>query len=329
MASTNGNGQARHRRGGFLHRCGQFLDFINEKFAYFVGLPIVTVVGTFLAAHFQYLSAYQDKVKEVGTHQVEAAEATFTSVSTTFSKAITLQQLLFFNYRDAVKESSDGDDKALETKNARSLYKDYDDLRTDLREHIDLLARRVEIDLDWATNTDRDAAHAEQIGADPMSRIALGAYNFDCDKDVPNFKSGQSSFGLPVADDIRRENPDAKPLGVDWYSAKHQLLTLYYCFDKNNMKIAAARAWAANSPVAPAARDKFVRDLKKILDSFDQEAIRLDSFITLGARRIEKIHVKFRPTVWYCQVPVVRQVIDAYSKKCSPIHTAGARGANG
>lgn len=282
-----------------------------------------------MAAHFQYLSAYEDKVKEVGTQQIKAAEDTFSGVSTTLSKAITLQQLLFFNYRDAVIANSDGDDRALETKNARALYKDYDDMRTDLREHIDLLARRVELDLDWASNTERDAAHAEQIGADPMSRIALGAYNFDCDNDMPNFKPGHSSFALPVADDIRRENPDAKPLGVDWYSAKHQLLTLYYCFDNNNAKIATARAWAANSPVAPAARDKFVRDLDKILDSFDQKAVRLDSFITLGARRIEKIHVKFRPTVWYCQTPVVRQIVDAYSKKCASIYTAEAAEATG
>jgi hypothetical protein len=143
MARVNGSGRPPSMTDGFWKRFERFIEIANARFAYFVGLPIVTIVGTFLAAHFQYLSAYQDKVKEVGTQQVKAAEDTFTNVSTTLSKTVTLQQLLFFNYRDAVKANSDGDDMALETKNARSLYKDYDDLRTDLREHIDLLARRA------------------------------------------------------------------------------------------------------------------------------------------------------------------------------------------
>ena len=51
--------------------------------------------GTILVGHFQYLSAYQDKVKEVGAQKFTAAEPTFANVSSTLSKAITLQQLLF------------------------------------------------------------------------------------------------------------------------------------------------------------------------------------------------------------------------------------------
>ena len=107
-------------------------------------------------------------------------------------RRVTLQQLLYFNYHDATKHHRDGDAQALETKNARAIFKEYDDLRTQLRESIDLMARRVEVTIDWASNTERDAAHAGAFGGDPMSRIALGAYDFQCDDDkyMPNFDPG-------------------------------------------------------------------------------------------------------------------------------------------
>ena len=44
--------------------------------------------------------------------------------------------------------------------------------------------------------------------------------------------------------------------------------------------------------------------------------------MTLAARRIEVIRVKFRPTAWYCHVVVVREIYDAYTKNCTPIRTA-------
>jgi hypothetical protein len=323
MAGTNGNGQARHRRGGFLHRCGQFLDFINQKFAYFVGLPIVTVVGSLLASHYQYLSAYDDKVRAIGKEQIIAAETTFADVSTQFSKAVTLQQLLYFNYRDAIKHRRDGDAQALESKNAHAIFKQYDDLRTELRENIDLMARRVEITIDWASNVKRDAAHAGPFGGDPISRIALGAYEFQCDDDkfMPNFDPGHAE--LPVPPQLHKDNPKAKPLHVDWYSAKHQLLALYYCFNANHTGIGVVRQWASDSPIGADEKDAFTKTTSKLEDRFDRDAIRLNSFMTLGARDIEAIRVKFRPRKWYCQVPVVRQVIDHYSKtKCTPVRTA-------
>ena len=323
MASTNGNGQARHRRGGFWRRCGQFVEFINQKFAYFVGLPIVTIVGSLLASHYQNLAAYDDKVRAIGKEQIIAAETTFADVSMQFSKALTLQQLLYFNYRDAIKHRRDGDPQALETKNARAIFKQYDDLRTELRENIDLMARRVEMTIDWASNVKRDAAHAGPFGGDPMSRIALGAYDFQCDDDkyMPNFKQG--SVDLPVSPELHKDNPKAEPLHVDWYSAKHQLLALYYCFNANHTGIGVVRQWASNSPTAPDEKDDFTKNSENLKDRLDRKSIRLNSFMTLGARDIDAIRVKFRPRKWYCQVPVVRQVIDHYSKtKCTPIRTA-------
>jgi hypothetical protein len=320
MAQGNGNngqrGPAKPR--GFW----RLVEIVNQKFAYFIGLPIVTVIGSLLASHYQYLVSYDDKVRTIGTEQITAAEATFTDVSTQLSKAITLQQLLYFNYRDAIKSHRDGDAQALETKNARAIFKEYDDLRTQLRENIDLMARRVEVTIDWASNRNRDAAHAGAFGADPMSRIALGGYDYQCDADkyMPSFEAG--FVDVPVPPQLHKDNPKAEPLRIDWYSAKHQLLTLYYCFNANFRGITVVRQWASNSPIGTDEKDAFAKDADKLQDRLDREAIRLNSFITLAARDIDAIRVKFRPRKWYCHLPVVRQIIDHYSQRCTPIRTA-------
>src|SRR5579864_3159530 len=83
-------------------RCRNLLSGLKNRFHLFVSLPVVTVIGSLLASHFQYLSAYQDKVDAEAKQQVNAAETTYTDVSTMFSKAITLQQYLFFDFRDSV-----------------------------------------------------------------------------------------------------------------------------------------------------------------------------------------------------------------------------------
>lgn len=320
MARENGNGQPHPTKESHFWRA---VRVVNDKFAYLVGLPIVTVVGSLLASHYQYLSAYDDKVRAIGKEQIIAAEGTFTDVSAQLSKAITLQQLLYFNYRDAIKHRRDGDAQALETKNARAIFMQYDDLRTELRENIDLMARRVEITIDWASNVKRDAAHAGPFGGDPMSRIALGNYDFNCDTDsyMPSFKNPH--VDVPPTKAMLSTNPNSPSLGIDWYSAKHQLLTLYFCFQATHSGIEVVRQWASSSALDEQKKKEFADDPNKLGDRFDREAERLNSFNTLAARDIETIRVKFRPRKWYCQVPVVRQVIDHYSKtKCTPIRTA-------
>jgi hypothetical protein len=254
---------------------------------------------------------------------VNAAETIYGDVATTFSKAVALQQILLFNFRDAHKENTDEDANGLQTKNARALFQQYDDLRISIRQNIDLLARKVELGLDWPSDTTRDAASAK-TGQDPLSRIALGAYNFDCDNDnqVPSFNPNRSTIELPPPADMKKMNPNAKPLGLDWFSSKHQLLTLYYCFDINHRRIELVRKWAAGSTMDPASKTKFFQDLSMVQDSFDREAVRLNSFLILGARRIEGIRVKFRPGSWTCHVPGLRELLHALGNQCKPIHTA-------
>ncbi len=295
------------------------IELVDQKFAYFIGLPIITVVGSLLGAHFQYVSAYEDKVRAAGKGQMEAAEKTFTDASSAFSKVITLQQTLYFDLHDAKKNKHDQDQQSLEAKNSRAISPAYEEARTSLRETVDLLARQAELSIDWASDVDRDPANAGRYGADPMSRIILGAYDFDCDQEkyMPNFSPKKSKIEVPVPAEMHEENPKAEALKIDWYSAKHELLTMFYCFERNHDRIIAAREWAAGNTPSPSKMDH-----DDIHASIDREAVRLHAFLTLAARRIEKIRVKFRPGPWYCHFPGVRQVYDAVSYKCSPIRTA-------
>jgi hypothetical protein len=314
--------QADQAKPGWLDRCNKILAGINNQFHFFVSLPVITVIGSALTGHFQYLSAYQDKVNTIATQQIAAAETIFTEVSTTFSKAIILQQTLYFDYQDAIKFGTLKNETALETKNARAIYQEYYSLRTKLRESIDLLARKMEIDLDWPSDIERDAANVKTIGSDPMNRIALGAYNFDCDgaKYKPSFDPKNFTADVPPPESLLKENPEALPLGIDWRSAKHHLLTLYFCFNQTHGNIEAVREWASNSFISDAAQEKFSKyDIRSELDGI---AIRLNAFMTLTMRDIEVIRVKFRPRGWYCHVPIVREIVDTSGKICMPIRTA-------
>jgi len=139
---------------------------------------------------------------------------------------------------------------------------------------------------------------------------------------MPDFKDGNAIAMLPVPVALLSENPTATPLVIDWYSAKHQLLALYYCFEGDHNRIKAARAWAAKTTIDDKAKANFRASIAQIGDSFDREALRLEAFLTLAAREIEKIQVKFRPRGWYCHIPVLREIVDGLTGKCSPIRTA-------
>ena len=158
-----------------------------------------------------------------------------------------------------------------------------------------------------------------------------GTYNFDCDKpqNMPNFNPGESSVTLLVPPELRKENPKAQPLTIDWQSAKHHLLTVYYCFDLNHRQIAVVREWASNSSMRPADKDKFLKKVAEVQVSFDHEAERLNAFMTLSTSAIAFINVKFRARSWLCHAPLICEAIDLFSRRCMPIHVAQAAASAG
>ena len=160
------------------------------------------------------------------------------------------------------------------------------------------------------TDTETQTEASAEIG-EPGSRIRETAITFD--------GAGQQLYAV-IAEPVDAPRAD---LTLVLYNAG-----AIRRIGPNRMWTEAARRWAAKSPVDDAARKKFIAHLSDIADSFDREAVRLDAFLTMGAREIEAIHVKFRPSTWYCHMIVVRQVIDMFStffgNKCTPIRTAEA-----
>jgi hypothetical protein len=301
-----------------------FLVKSDVEFSFLKGLSFVGFLSTLLVAYFQYLSAYQEKLNTQAKEDLLAATSEFTEGSNTLSTAITLQQILFYDYRRALSKQADADDKALDTRNARELYPAYEKARTDLRQNIDVLARKMEIYIDWASDRNRDPAKDSAIGADPMSRPMLGAYNFDCDKYMPSFSPGRSSADLPVPAALLRDDPKRPPLHLDWYSAKHHVFTIHYCFETAHAALETARAWASNSSVDPQAKAAFMQSdhLNRLQNALDEEVLRLNAFMSLIMQRLEDIRVKYRPSGLSCHIPIVREVVNVFTRSCAPIRTA-------
>ncbi len=80
------------------------------------------------------------------------AAATFTEISRPFSEVQALQQNALHPISRAVGEKSGRSDKALATKNAQAISERYEKARIELRENIDLLTRKAEIYIDWASD---------------------------------------------------------------------------------------------------------------------------------------------------------------------------------
>jgi hypothetical protein len=211
----------------------------EREFAFLKGLAVVSLLGTLIGAYFQYLSAYQDKASALAQEDTAAATNAFTETSNALSLAITLQGLLFYDFVHAVKLNAANDAAALTSKNAHDLYQPYEEASATLRENTNLLARKMEIYLDWASDIGRDPATDADLGVDPISTSLLGVFGFDCDQDMPTFEVGKSTL---------HKVKNGKTLDVDWYSAKHHVLTIEYCFDvthKTWMEI--VRQWASQS----------------------------------------------------------------------------------
>jgi len=303
----------------------------ESELSFIKGLSIISIVGTLIAAYFQNLSAYQDKVTTQAKDDLTAATQAFTEASTVLSTATTLQGQLFYDFVRAHKSGALTDDKSLTSKTAAELYKPYENAVAALRQDTNLLGRKMEIYLDWPSDPHHDPATAA-IGNDPITTSLLGTVSFDCDDDMPSFAPGKTS--------ITKSDNGAK-LGVDWYSAKHHLFTIAYCFDvtqKTWMEI--VRKWASQSTLDQADVDKFFAPggatgrspstAQKLQLRLDHEVVRLNAFMSRAMNEIDQIRVRYRPNGFFCSVPVIGGAISFLSREigrtgrgwCTPIQTS-------
>ena len=68
------------------------------------GLTAVTLLTGFLGGYFQYLGAYEDKVREQAKTDMAAATQTFLDITNAFAEAQMLQQQIYFDYAATLGE---------------------------------------------------------------------------------------------------------------------------------------------------------------------------------------------------------------------------------
>jgi len=330
------------RKPGLLDRVGMF----DSRFAFVRGLSIVTLLSSVVVGYFQYLNAYQEKVSNQAKEDMKSATDTLDEISTAFSDALALQNLVYASFAAAVRSKSDASATALGTRNAGDVSKAYERARTDLREKIDVLTQKAEVYIDWASDIDRDPAGKRNVEGDPLSRSLLHLYRFDCasDDNFPKFGNVNASPGQPHSDvpdeafcasdrkqvindqtpppnafiRICSGDPKDNALRIYWYSAKHHVLTMHYCFENLHDRLEGARQWASQSDRDAGKEKELVAQADQMTDAIDGLARRLNSFDSLALYQLERIRVKYRPAGFVCTVPLVRNL---FARKCLPLRT--------
>jgi hypothetical protein len=242
-----------------------------------------------------------------------AATTAFTETANTLSTAITLQDLMYYDFMHANKLNAGGDGNALTSKHSHDLDKPYEDAAASLHQNINLIARKMEIYLDWPSNPAHDPATDTNFGADPINMSALGSVDFDCDTDMPKFDRNDHAI---------QRTKNGKTLNVDWYSAKHHVYTIAYCFEVTHKTwMEVVRQWASQSSLQPDAVANFFSSNTSdhLHDRLDSEIIRLNGFMSRAMNEIEGIRVRYRPNGFFCSVPGVREIM---GQKCTPVRIA-------
>jgi hypothetical protein len=319
-------------------------------------LSIVTLIAGWFGTYIQYLNSYEQKVGETAQADMAAATTTFLEISNAYAEAQMQQQLIYFNFRDASKTTASAGDRQMATKAAQTAYPDYVAARNMLRQNSNGYARKAELYIDWASDLRRDAADTKAVDYDPLTESALGAYDFDCDApqnfahykykddgkvDIspdddrvehdfcadPNRTAKQTEYKSDTVlclydKDKKAVDHDKPALIVNWHSAKHHLLTMQYCFEGVHTEITTARTWASGNEISEEERTKFLADADRHQASLDNEVVRLDKFMSLVMSQLERIRVKYRPSSFYCSLPLINY---ALGDRCTPVRIAQKR----
>jgi hypothetical protein len=332
------------RRKGVL---GWFRE-LNHGLELVKGLSAVTVLSSIAVGYFQYYGEYQEKVSAQAREDMKGATDTFTDVSKRFSEAQTLQQMLFQDFSDAFNESANANTRAVESKHAQSIVPTYEASSIALLESGDLIARNAEIYIDWASNFKRDSKQANQPSGDPLTRPKLKTHDFDCNDDLPRFVPDDAEAALAVRDDKtpacqlgrperlyrarnstavslcpRQKGDNDPPEGVtiDWFSAKHEALTLHYCFETLHERLERVRSWAAHPDGRPPSRDVVRTEREQLRTAIDNQARRLEAFMGLATFRMEAIRLNYRPVGLACRLPFISTAWSWVSDSCTPVIT--------
>lgn len=323
---------------GLLARTARLFAKAHSALAYIIGLPTITLLGGAIVGYYQYVHAYQEKIGLRAENDVKMATATFTDVSTKFGEAQTLQRMLFADYASTLDEHASDSDKALAAKHAQAIFPTYEAAWVALLETGDLMARNAEIYIDWATDFNRRPEDPHYPNSDPLSRSLLEKYDFDCSDNFPSFVPPEhppekkastcwtdpNQFFDPYASSYVRlcprnqsETGPKHSVTIHWYSAKHQLLTMNYCFRNLHERLDKVRAWASQVDQGLSNKPTFQTERVLIQHQIRRQAERLDAFMGLSLFQIEAIRLKYQPISFACNLPV----INWWSDSCTPLRT--------
>lgn len=312
------------------------------------GLSIFTLLSSLAVGYFQYYSEYQEKVSVQAREDMKGATDTFTDVSKRFSEAQTLQQILFQDFSDAFDESFNANKRAAAAKHAQSIVPTYETGSIALLESGDLIARDAEIYIDWASDFKRDPNHSNQPSGDPLTRPVLKAYDFTCNENLPQFVPADASAAqasrndkTPACELSRSErlarasnstsvslcprqkgvNDPRDGVTIDWFSAKHQALTLHYCFENLHDRLARVRSWAAHPEGRPPTKEVVRTEREQLQTAIDNQARRLEAFMGLATFRMDAIRLNYRPVGMVCRLPLISTAWSLVSDSCTPLIT--------
>jgi hypothetical protein len=312
------------------------------------GLSVVTILSSFAVGYFQYYGEYQEKVSAQAREDMKGATDTFTDVSKRFSEAQTLQQMLFQDFSHGFDESAHASKRAGAGKHAQSIVPTYEAASIALLESGDLIARDAEIYIDWASDFKRDSKQANQPSGDPLTRPVLKTHDFDCNDDLPQFvpadaaaaeasrentapacqlsrserlARARNSTAISLCPRQKGVNDPPEGITIDWFSAKHQALTLHYCFETLHERLARVRSWAAHPDGHPPAREVVRAEREQVRTAIDNQARRLEAFMGLATFRMEAIRLNYRPVGLLCRLPFVSTAWSWVSDSCTPVIT--------
>jgi hypothetical protein len=310
-------------------------------------LSIVTLIAGWFGTYIQYLNAYEQKVTATAQADMKDATAAFVEISDAYAEVQMLQQLIYYNYVAAAGTSDPGT-RAMTTKAGTGAHESYGNARNALRKNSNIYVRKAELYVDWASNLDRDAAATAANDGDPLTESLLGDYNFDCDARqsfphyeaaiaynedasqkaclAPNETQRQIAMGAKTVfcavDDNGKIDHSRPSREINWHSAKHHLLVMHYCFELTHGQISTARVWASGNEVSEQRKSDFLKNKDTYENSLDHEVVRLDAFLSLVMSQLERIRVKYRPSSFYCNLPLINHLI---SNRCTPVRIAESR----
>jgi hypothetical protein len=313
--------------GGSGHGFKSFFLRAEGQFSFFKSLTLLSAFGTLIGAYFQNLAAYENKVAAQAQTDMAAAMQAFEETSTALAAPLRLQWQLIKDYHGAILARTDGDAKSFETSDAREIYKVYTAAYADLSKNYNLLARKAELYIDMPSDLDRNPQADGTPTSDNIDMSRLNAFGFTCDQ-MPSFERPAKGKNGGKNDDsmLTLTQPNIGQLKVNWYSAKHHVLTIETCFEITHEAMTPVLQWASGSTVDPSKRAKFEQqNFNDFHTRADNQMLRQNAFMSLVMFDIDKIRIRYRPNGLLCSTPLVSQLLSLLDK-CAPVRTRGPLG---